>query len=116
MPARFVIMLKKPPASPNMFLGARSVSTVQPRFDMPCPKKATDMMAITRPSRPSGTQLASTSDEAIMSPDTTGSFRAKLIEPPRLMIVSAAAPPTRPPTAAAMNGNDRKKPSLIHAM
>ena len=69
MPARFVIMLKNPPASPTIFLGARSVSTVQPRFVMPWPKNATDMMAITRLSWPCGTQFASTSDDAMISPD-----------------------------------------------
>ena len=45
MPARLALKLKMPPVSPISFLGAMSETTVQPRFVMPWPKNAIDMIS-----------------------------------------------------------------------
>ena len=55
IPARFALKLKMPLVSPISFLGAMSEMTVQPRFVMPWPKKAIDMIRMTAASLPAGT-------------------------------------------------------------
>ena len=47
MPARLALKLKMPAVSPISSFGATSEITVQPRFVMPWPKNASDMIAMT---------------------------------------------------------------------
>ncbi|MNE78981.1 hypothetical protein D3C80_1754300 [compost metagenome] len=63
-------------------LGATSEIRVQPRLDMPWPKKATDMTAITRAS--DFRKAAEMMVEDNSRPATIGSLRPKVAEPLRL--------------------------------
>ena len=55
IPARFALRLKIPLVRPINCFGATSEITVHPRFVMPCPKNAIDMIRMTSPFLPLGT-------------------------------------------------------------